>query len=125
MLDTTVEIISVDEMIEGMYDNMEESELDSDLRLFRRISREVAHTNNYNTLYVVVDAPYSDYDPESIDPYMEKKSLTEDVVVLRDDAGLTFAREIRYGTMFLYFKDQATAEKYVSDAEEYAANIEY
>lgn len=107
------------EVIEGMVDNMSDDDIDSDLRLFKRIAQKL-QVRNMDDVVVVVD-PDGEFDPQYYVTEVGQKVgpiyKNNNDIVEYELFGVHMIAENHSGQMFLYFRDSSSAKKYMEAIE--------
>lgn len=107
-------LITVEDILSGATGNMDDAELDSDIKLFTRIAR-VLKVNSMDYITCYVDA-YHEYDPQ----YIEGSSFVRDIDQKQNAKQYTVnnidvvAEYNKNGNVYLYFFDDAAATAYLS-----------
>lgn len=100
--------ISIDDMIEGGMGNMDDSSIDSDLKLFRRVASALKVPQKS---VVVVPDGESEYLPEYIDAKVIKKG---DGWNLYEAGSVNVVAEYKSGICYLYFRSDNDVDEYIN-----------
>ena len=113
-------IATLDEIISGFIDNMEDSHLDKELKFFKSIASKLG-VRDYNKLYVVVDD--GEYDPDFV--FQDGLRMpSKDGKKIIHFPKINMVAEYNNGLIFMYFVTEADAKLYLQTANEYLNPIE-
>lgn len=113
------------DVIEGMVDNMSDDDIDSDLRLFKRIAQKL-QVRNMDDVVVVID-PDGEFDPQYYVTEVGQKVgpiyKNNNDIIEYELFGVHMIAENHSGQMFLYFRDSSSAKKYMEAIEKLNESI--
>lgn len=113
---TDADFITVGDLISGLEGNMSDEDIDSDLRLFNKIARELKVKNADDVILVVDES--GEYDPENYltennNQFLGNITKDETVRIYMID-NIKMIAENKGGGVFLYFVDDQNAANYVN-----------
>jgi len=109
----------ISDVIEGMMGNMDDDDIDRDLRIFKRIAQKL-QVRNMDDVVVVIDSD-SEYDPQYYITEVGQKVgpvyKNSDDLIEYELFGSHLIAENHPNGLFLYFRDSASAKKYIEAVE--------
>lgn len=113
-----IEIKPLEDIISGLMDNVSQDQLDKEIRLFKKIAT-LLDLEDYSNLYVVVT---DEYDPSYFDDGILIALKDGD---LKSHSLLNCVSEKLNGLIYIYFKSEEDAKKFISHAHKYLNNFEF
>ena len=118
--DTSHTIATLDEIISGFIDNMEDSQISKEIQFFKSIASKLG-VKDYDKLYVIVDD--GEYDPEFIFQDGLRLPNKEGKKVIHFPK-INMIAEYINGVIYMYFVTEDDAKLYLQTANEYLNPIE-